>query len=96
MLPNSNVKLVFCGHQTGWARLTSTRPDGSSVHQVLSDYQWLPGAEGDHFGYGCLRTVRLDHERKTIEVKTYSPYLDQYWDDDDNHFARTPKDPHQG
>jgi hypothetical protein len=87
VLPNSKVRLVFCGHQTGWAHLTSTRPDGTTVHQMLSDYQWLPGPEGDHFGYGYLRIVQLDYDRKKIQVSTYSPYLGAYMDDDQNRFT---------
>jgi hypothetical protein len=84
VLPNSNVRLVFCGHQTGWARLTSTRPDGTSAHQMLSDYQWL---YGDSFGYGYLRIVQLDYDKKKIQVRTYSPYLNAYMDDDQNQFT---------
>jgi hypothetical protein len=84
VLPNPNVRLVFCGHQTGWARLTSTRPDGSRVHQMLSDYQWY---NGDNFGYGYLRVVQLDYGKKTIQVQTYSPYLQQYLIDDANQFS---------
>lgn len=84
VLPNSNVRLVFCGHQTGWARLTSTRPDGTSVHQVLSDYQWL---DGKNFGFGYLRVLQLDYAKKTVAVQTYSPYLNVYLTDDANQFT---------
>jgi hypothetical protein len=84
VLPNSNVRLVFCGHQTGAARLTSTRPDGTTVHQMLSDYQWL---EGQNFGFGYMRVVQLDYDKKTIQVQTYSPYLNQYLEDDLNKFT---------
>lgn len=84
VLPNPNVRLVFCGHDTGWARLTSTRPDGSVVHQMLSDYQWL---NEEYFGYGYLRVLRFDFGRKTIQVVTYSPYLQKYLTDEDNQFT---------
>jgi hypothetical protein len=73
VLPNSNVRLVFCGHETGGALLTSVRPDGSTVYQMLSDYQWLGG---DDFGFGYLRIVRFDYGNRTIQVQTYSPYCD--------------------
>lgn len=82
--PNSNVKLVFCGHMSGAARLTSTRPDGTTVHQMLSDYQWL---DGENFGFGYLRVVKLDWDAKKIDVQTYSPYLNQFMTDDDNQFS---------
>lgn len=87
VLPNSNVRLVFSGHVTGLtgaARLTSTRPDGTLVHQMLSDYQWL---NHDDYGYGFLRIVRLDFANKTIQVQTYSPDLNEYLTDDSNQFT---------
>ena len=84
VLPNRNVRMVFCGHDSAAARLTSSRPDGSLVHQMLSDYQWYGG---DYFGYGYLRILRLDYVRRTITVDTYSPYLQQYLTDDANRFS---------
>jgi hypothetical protein len=78
--------LVFSGHQTGvtgGARLTSTRPDGTVVHQMLSDYQWL---NGEWYGYGYLRIVQLDFAGQTIRIRTYSPDLNQYLADDTNQF----------
>jgi hypothetical protein len=84
VLPNSNVRLVFCGHMTGYARLTSTRPDGTNVHQMLSDYQWYAN---EHFGRGYLRVVQLDYANKTIRVETFSPYLNAFMDDDANQFS---------
>ena len=84
ILPNPNVRLVFSGHDTGSARLTSTRPDGSRVHQMLSDYQWL---DRINFGYGYLRVLQFDYDKKEIRALTYSPYLDQYLTDDTNQFT---------
>jgi hypothetical protein len=84
IVPNTNVRLVFSGHVMSAARLTSTRPDGSRVHQMLSDYQWL---NGDYFGYGYLRVLQFDFAKKTIQVHTYSPYMDDYLTDDANQFT---------
>jgi hypothetical protein len=84
VLPNSNVKMVFCGHMEGWARRTDTRPDGTTVHQMLSDYQWL---DDQNFGFGYLRTVQIDYDKRKINVRTYSPYLTQYMVDDANQFT---------
>jgi hypothetical protein len=80
VLPNRNVRMVFSGHDTGWARLTSIRPDGSRVHQMLSDYQWWSpdGVTPYNFGFGWLRILQLDYAKKTINVQTYSTYLQQY------------------
>jgi Calcineurin-like phosphoesterase len=84
VLPNSNVKLVFCGHQTGWARRTDTRPDGTTVHQMLSDYQWIRNANN---GFGYLRVVQLDYENKKVNVQSYSPSENAYISDSDNQFT---------
>jgi len=84
VLPNPNIRMVFSGHQTGAARLSSGRPDGTVVHQMLSDYQWFGGP---HFGYGYLRIVQIDYGKKTLQISTYSPYLDQYLIDDSNQFT---------
>ncbi len=51
------------------ARLTSTRPGGTTVHQILANYQMLP--EG---GGGYLRLLRLWPDARVIHVSTYSPY----------------------
>jgi 3',5'-cyclic AMP phosphodiesterase CpdA len=88
VLPNPNVRLVFSGHDTGFARLTSTRPDGSRVHQILSDYQWYRIDKSDYYGgAGYLRVLQLDYGKKTLAVQTYSPYLNVYLTDDANQFT---------
>jgi 3',5'-cyclic AMP phosphodiesterase CpdA len=84
ILPNPNVRLVFSGHVMSAARLTSTRPDGSRVHQMLSDYQWL---NNEDFGYGYLRVLQFNFAKKTIQVQTYSPYVGDYLTDDANQFT---------
>ena len=69
-------------------RLTSSRSDGSLVHQVLSDYQGLySGTAEDLGGSGYMRILEFDFSRKVISVQTYSPYLDSYLTDDANQFT---------
>jgi hypothetical protein len=102
--PNSNVKLVFSGHDVDPAeqlppgttgRLTSTRPDGTQVHQILANYQTClaspcrtdangASAKG---GNGFLRIVRVNPAAHTLTVATYSPYVDQSLTDDANQFT---------
>jgi hypothetical protein len=84
VLPNPNVRLVLSGHDTGWSRLSSARPDGSVVHQMLSDYQWLDERD---FGFGYLRILQFDYAKRTLSVQTYSPYLQSYLTDGDNQFT---------
>ena len=84
IVPNANVRLVLCGHDNGAARLTSARPDGSLVHQMLADYQWWNGPNN---GFGFLRALEFDYDKKEIRVQTYSPTLDQFLTDDANQFT---------
>jgi 3',5'-cyclic AMP phosphodiesterase CpdA len=88
IVPNHNVRLVLCGHDNGVAQLSTFRPDGSLVHQVLSDYQWLYQGTADYAGgSGYLRLFEFDYRRKEIRVRTYSPYLNRYMTDDANQFT---------
>jgi hypothetical protein len=98
---NENVKLVLSGHCLGdpanampaAARLTSVRPSGSKVHQMLANYQICadmscftdyPELRG---GNGYLRLLEFDETGGTIHVRTYSPYLRQYLTDDSEDFT---------
>jgi len=95
--PHSNVKLVFSGHDVNGqgippgtaARLTSRRPDGTVVHQLLANYQTCVTApcEAVHGGNGFLRLVRVSADGARVGVETYSPYLDQPLDDGGNRFV---------
>jgi hypothetical protein len=80
---NANVRFVLCGHDLGdgVGRLTSVRPDGSRVHQILANYQM--GALG---GAGYLRLMRFLPARHHVEVQTYSPFLDRFKTDPANMF----------
>jgi hypothetical protein len=83
IMRNSNVRFVLCGHDLGdgVGRLTSVRPDGSRVHQILANYQM--GALG---GAGYLRLMRFVPARRRVEVRTYSPFLDRFKSDAANAF----------
>lgn len=96
ILPNHNVQFVFCGHVVGdghslgfaTGRLTSARPDGSRVHQILANYQYCLGGPCTevHGGNGYLRLLRISPADRVVHVQTYSPYLDQSLTDDGNQF----------
>jgi 3',5'-cyclic AMP phosphodiesterase CpdA len=77
VLPNDNVRLVLSGHvpTLRTAQLTSTRPNGTRVHQLLSDYQaWGNG------GDGYLRVMDFDYRQRVIRVRTYSPFENKFED----------------
>lgn len=79
---HENIRLVVSGHvlNDGVGRLTSTRENGSFVHQILADYQ-----QRRLGGEGYLRLLEVG--RNEIEVRTYSPYLNESLTDADNQFV---------
>jgi hypothetical protein len=82
--PNSNIRFVFSGHvlNDGVGRLTSTRDDGTVVHQILADYQVY-----DSGGNGYLRVMQFFPADGVVHVRTYSPYVDAFMTDADNDFV---------
>ena len=80
---HDNVVLVLSGHVLGdgAGRVTSKTQKGSLVHQVLANYQML--AEG---GQGWLRLMEFLPDGDTIQVRTYSPVLDQFNTDPQHQF----------
>jgi hypothetical protein len=89
--PHENVQLVLSGHviPDGTARSIATRRSGSTVHQLLANYQqceFCPCAEVEGGG-GYLRLLEFDAGAERIAVSTYSPYRDASLDDDENAFT---------
>jgi Calcineurin-like phosphoesterase len=83
ILGNDNIRFVLCGHdlEDGIGRLTSTRPDGSQVHQLLANYQMLPMGGG-----GFLRLMWFFPADGRVALRTYSPFLNTFKTDPDNQF----------
>lgn len=89
--PHENVRIVLSGHviPDGTARSVAVRDSGTRVHQVLANYQlcaYCPCAEVEGGG-GYLRLMKFDSASRRFEVSTYSPYLDEWLEDDENHFV---------
>lgn len=82
-----NVLMVFSGHvlHGGTGQLVSKGKHGNAVYQTLANYQ--SGVQGsENGGNGFLRIVTVDPTEKTIAVKTYSPYTDEYKTEADQQF----------
>ncbi len=81
---HANVAFVLCGHvcNDGAGRLTSTGEHGDRVHQLLANYQFRPQG-----GEGYMRLMEFLPGGKTVQVKTYSPYRDEYLTDDQQQFV---------
>lgn len=89
-----NVKLVLSGHVAlvTAGRKTSVRASGSRVHELLVNFQLcyaiptraagcpLPNSDPSFHsgGGGFLRIMTLDAAGKSLAVKTYSPFLDEW------------------
>jgi len=79
VIPNENVLAVLAGHYHNSQKLVDEIDDDGdgvpdrTVYQMLADYQG--GPEG---GQGFMRILSFDTEKNELDVKTYSPYLDQY------------------
>lgn len=83
-----NIMFVFCGHvlNDGTGALVSTGDHGNKVYQMLANYQG--GVEGTvKGGNGFLRMIDIDPDRKTISVKTYSPYTNEFRTEPDQQFS---------
>jgi Calcineurin-like phosphoesterase len=78
---NPNVRIVLCGHVHDESELTSTRDAGPPVHQILADYQDEPQGGG-----GYLRIMTFE-PNGTINVSSYSPYLNTYHTEPKNLFT---------
>ncbi len=78
--------MVMSGHVLGDGKgyLASKGNHGNVVHQLLANYQ-----DGRVGGGGFLRLYEFQDDGKTIKVRTYSPYLDEWLDDPQNEFTLT-------
>lgn len=82
-----NIRFVFSGHvlNTGVGTLVSVNDAGYPVYQMLANYQ--EGVKGSvKGGNGWLRILDMDFKKKTIQVTTYSPYINDYMNDSQHRF----------
>ncbi len=78
---NPNIRFVLCGHMHDQARLTSPRPSAAPVYQLLADYQ-----NESQGGAGFLRLMTFAPDG-SVDVKTYSPYLQELRDNPNDAFV---------
>jgi hypothetical protein len=88
--PNPQVFMTLSGHwynDDGEYRQVSMNDGGSPVYQMLANYQGR-----DLRGEGYLRRIEFrpgegTDEPDRIQVRSYSPVLDEYYDDADSKFG---------
>jgi hypothetical protein len=89
---HSNIELVLNGHALDGTdsdpngRLTTARQDstgdhGNTVHEIAFNVQQQPNG-----GNGYLRLLEFLDDGVTVQVRTYSPYLDKWLTNDRNEF----------
>ncbi len=78
------VFLVLCGHEsrTDDYHQISTNAAGNPVLEMLADYQ-----SRSNGGDGWLRLIQFQPAGRQIQVRTYSPVLDQFETDADSEFS---------
>jgi hypothetical protein len=82
-----NILLVVSGHvlHSGTGTLVSRGTNGNKVYQMLANYQW--GVEDAKEGKtGNMRILTIDTRKGIIDVKTYSPYTNEYDTGSDQQF----------
>ena len=82
-----NIRFVFSGHilNSGVGTLISINDFGNYVYQMLANYQ--SEVKGSvRGGNGWLRILDIDFKKRTLEVKTYSPYINQFMNDPAHNF----------
>jgi hypothetical protein len=79
-----NFFMTLNGHvlEDGLGRLTTPRQDASDVHQMLVNYQMK--TEG---GEGFLRLIEFLPDKRTVQVKAFSPSTGTYKTDPQNQFT---------
>ncbi|HMR93518.1 MAG TPA: metallophosphoesterase [Chitinophagaceae bacterium] len=83
-----NIRFVFSGHilNAGVGTLVSINEAGYPVYQMLANYQ--EGVKGSiKGGNGWLRILDMDFKKKTLQVTTYSPYIQQYKEEPAHRFV---------
>jgi hypothetical protein len=74
-----NIRLVLCGHARGTAYLPESLDDDGDGKPDRTVQQMMMNTQDDQEnGTGFLRILRFDPQSDTIEVVTYSPWLDRF------------------
>jgi len=84
---HANIRFVFSGHvlNSGIGNLISVNDAGNLVYQFLANYQ--DGVKGVPKGNGYLRILNYDFKQNQLNIKTYSPYLEKYLEEDGHDFT---------
>ena len=79
---NCSIAMVWSGHNHGENRISSVNSCGKTVNETVQDYQ-----DRENGGNGWLRIYTFTPEKHSVDVRTYSPYLNQIETDADSQFT---------
>jgi hypothetical protein len=85
---HKNIRFVFSGHilNGGVGTLFSVNQDGWPVYQFLANYQ--SGVQGSqNGGNGFLRILKLNSKNHSFTVQTYSPYTNEFRNEERQSFT---------
>lgn len=83
---NPQIIMTFNGHIIGGNNvISSTNVAGLKVHQMVIDYQG-DDIPGEFQGGGFLRYMTFDQTANQVQVKSYSPKMDEYMTDAKSQF----------
>ena len=81
------VRRGECVLNDGAGYLLSTGEKGQKVHQILANYQAAVEPRRAYGGGGFLRLMQFHPDRKTVQVRSYSPWFDAWLTEPDHQFA---------
>jgi hypothetical protein len=80
---HKSIFMVLCGHHVpGEGRAVSIGENGNLVDEILSNYQHMPNG-----GNGWLRIMKFIPEEDKIEVRTYTPFGNEYFKGPESQFT---------
>jgi len=86
---HQNIFLVLSGHvlKNGTGYTVGIGDHGQKTHQILANYQVAGEPHRPYGGGGYLRLMQFYPDGVTIQVKSYSPWLDQWLTTSDQQFT---------
>ncbi|MGB8190792.1 MAG: LamG-like jellyroll fold domain-containing protein [Chitinophagaceae bacterium] len=79
---NPNFMLMLCGHRHGEGRRSDPLDNGGTLNTILADYQGRING-----GDGWMRIMEFSPSNNTLNIKTFSPTLNQFETDADSEFS---------
>ncbi|NUT35553.1 MAG: hypothetical protein HOV79_21075 [Hamadaea sp.] len=78
-----NFRFTFSGHYVNAGVITQAGVNGNTVNQIQADYQDPSNRDPNSF----MRVMTFNPSTNSVDVKTYSPFLNSYKTDAKNQFV---------